>query len=760
LCFTHNRMKETQFDAEVIAELFDAQPDSVVWFKPVFSVSDQPHIPIDFELAYCNQGAADFSQTSKEAMLASTLFNNTVLDNSSNELIFQQCREVYTTGKPIELTYYNHHFKRYFNVVRSKIKDGVLSISRDRTDQFIAEQKLKQQAEKYNAIIQTSADGILILEAVRSADNEIVDFIISHCNQVGCSLGHLKADAVGTRLLDTLPHLKLSEQFEMHKRVIETGEPVQFETSFRDEDGQEYGWFIVTLMKLDDSVLSRFVDVSQKKSDAEQIERQANLLKSVLDASLNGVFALEAIRDENGNVKDFTFITINKEVEKLLGRKEEDIIGKSYLSILPNSRENGAFDLKRSVLETGQSVQLEKYTKGDGIDGWFNLSIAKLGDNGVVQSFSDVTESKHDKNKLSTIFNTAKAGMFTIKPVTDEHGEVIDFVFGIVNQAVATYIGETAEKLEHSLASIYFPAYKENGLFDIYLDTFQNNKSHQFDFHYEHGYDVYFNIHTTRVDEEVLVTFTDQTSLKKLQYELEKSVEDLKRSNANLEEFAYAASHDLQEPLRKINVFSLRLRKELAEDLSEDNRRIFERMESAAKRMSQLIEDLLAYSQLSTKVSVFKEIDLNELMEQVTAEFEETMHEKNIVLNYKKLPVVSGDGTQLRQAFHNLVSNAIKYSGTDYSPIIKITSELAREDGSTTSRNYHKIVVEDNGIGFDQEHAERIFKVFHRLHGRSEYPGTGIGLAIVQRVITNHEGTIWAESEPGKGARFIMMLPA
>jgi light-regulated signal transduction histidine kinase (bacteriophytochrome) len=271
----------------------------------------------------------------------------------------------------------------------------------------------------------------------------------------------------------------------------------------------------------------------------------------------------------------------------------------------------------------------------------------------------------------------------------------------------------------------------------------------------------------SKLDEDHLIhVFSDVTPIKQAQLQLERSVEDLKRSNKNLEEFAYAASHDLKEPTRKIRFFTERLKDSLGEKLSPRERGFFERMEVASNRMNTLIDDLLSYSTLSQKSAEKETVDMNELMDDVLTELELEIEQKGATINISKLFTITGHRSQLQQAFQNLIGNALKYSKPDAAPIItifcdKVTGaetgmQLATNERST---NYYQVTVIDNGIGFDQEDAERIFNVFTRLHGLAEYKGTGVGLSIVRKVVENHNGYIWAKSQPGEGATFKVLLP-
>jgi PAS domain S-box-containing protein len=248
--------------------------------------------------------------------------------------------------------------------------------------------------------------------------------------------------------------------------------------------------------------------------------------------------------------------------------------------------------------------------------------------------------------------------------------------------------------------------------------------------------------------------------------ELEKANNELKRSNQNLEEFAYAASHDMKEPIRKIHFFADRLKERLVHKLDEEDRRYFERMENGANRMNTLIDDLLLYSHVNRGLSVIEMVDLSEVLYFVLDDLELHIEQKGATIEVGPLPTINGRARQLQQLFENLIGNALKYSREGVPPVVQITSTLSK--GSKTGipaavldgdRTYHLIEVRDNGIGFAQEDAERIFTVFTRLHGNTEYKGTGVGLSIAQKVVQNHGGYIWAESKSGKGATFKILLP-
>jgi len=235
--------------------------------------------------------------------------------------------------------------------------------------------------------------------------------------------------------------------------------------------------------------------------------------------------------------------------------------------------------------------------------------------------------------------------------------------------------------------------------------------------------------------------------------ELRKMNEALKQSNRDLEDFAYVASHDLQEPLRKIQTFADWLVAEQQESLNEKVRDYLERMRRAAGRMQALVQDLLHYSRLTSKPEPFTRFSLREPVEEAISDLEVLHEETEGHTEVEGLPDIEADRVQMRQLFQNLISNGLKYHG-DQKPVVKVYNH------SSSSPGFWEIHVKDNGIGFDEGYLDKIFKPFQRLHGRSApYQGTGIGLAICRRIVERHGGSITAESKPGEGATFIVQLP-
>lgn len=230
--------------------------------------------------------------------------------------------------------------------------------------------------------------------------------------------------------------------------------------------------------------------------------------------------------------------------------------------------------------------------------------------------------------------------------------------------------------------------------------------------------------------------------------------EALARSNAELEEFAYIASHDLQAPLRKIQAFGERLESKYGEELGDRGLDYLDRMNSAGQRMRKLIDDLLNYSRVTTKAKPFERVDLNTVMEDVIADLQVRIEETDGHVEVSALPTIDADAVQMRRLLQNLVDNALKFHRESEAPLVKVYGEVMEDEV-----NVCQITVADNGIGFDRKYMAKVFAPFQRLHGQSEYEGTGMGMAICRKIAERHNGQIMADSEPDQGTTFTITLP-
>ena len=244
--------------------------------------------------------------------------------------------------------------------------------------------------------------------------------------------------------------------------------------------------------------------------------------------------------------------------------------------------------------------------------------------------------------------------------------------------------------------------------------------------------------------------------------ELSRYSEQLQASNRELQDFASVASHDLQEPLRKIQAFGDRLRVKCESTLSAEGLDYLSRMQNAAERMQVLIEDLLSFSRVTSKAQPFRPVDLAQVARDVVNDLETRIARSGGTVELGELPVIDADPLQMRQLLQNLIGNGLKFHKADVPPLVRVSAQLrdVSAGGERVPAPRCEVTVSDNGIGFDQKYADRIFTIFQRLHGRTTYEGTGIGLAICRKIVERHGGTIVALSQPEQGATFVVDLPA
>jgi PAS domain S-box-containing protein len=261
---------------------------------------------------------------------------------------------------------------------------------------------------------------------------------------------------------------------------------------------------------------------------------------------------------------------------------------------------------------------------------------------------------------------------------------------------------------------------------------------------------------TSKLQETNALLMHEIVERRRTERELARTNQKLVQSNRELQEFAYIASHDLKEPLRKISTFADLLQYDSRDDLDEDARFYVERMQESASRMMALIDDLLQFSRIKTSEQAFRKTDLNEILANVLSDIELGIRDANGTVKVEGMPSINADPTQMRQLFQNLITNALKFRRKDVTPQVRVFAELAADEKLADVR-VCRLIVEDNGIGFDEQYSDRIFAPFQRLH--TEYEGTGMGLAICRRIVERHHGNIQVASKPGGGSRFVIELP-
>lgn len=253
-----------------------------------------------------------------------------------------------------------------------------------------------------------------------------------------------------------------------------------------------------------------------------------------------------------------------------------------------------------------------------------------------------------------------------------------------------------------------------------------------------------------------VISLHDITEVVETRRRLNDVIEELQRSNRELQDFASVASHDLQEPLRKIQAFGDRLKVTQGDRLTDQGQDYLARMHNAAGRMQVLINDLLAFSRVTTRAQPFEKVDLAQIVHDVLDDLEERITSSGGRVEVGQLPDLHADPLQLRQLLQNLISNALKFHKPNVPPLVRISAEIRSNEND---EQLIELRIQDNGIGFDEKYLDRIFNIFQRLHGRGEYEGTGVGLAVCRKIVTRHGGELTAHSRSGEGATFVVTLP-
>ena len=515
------------------------------------------------------------------------------------------------------------------------------------------------------------------------------------------------------------------------------------------------------------------VDITLQVEAERRAAESAEALRSILDNAQAGITLLKAVREHEGlgPVVDFVVENANHLAAELSGVSMEGMLGQRCSALFPHYKAIGLFDRYVEVVETGQPQRFEAPNEGPGPVAWFDVSVARH-DDGLVLTFSDVSRLKHlqlqhyaQATMLEGILNSAANSFGVYDALRDESGRITDFRVRLFNRAALESAGLTWADVEGKTLLQLSPHSKEVGIFNAAVEVLETGVPQTLTRDYPH-LGKSFSIALSRFNHDgLIVGSVDITELRQAYRQQEELLDELRKSNLNLEQFAYVTSHDLQEPLRKIQSFGQMLQKRLHDRLEPTDIDLIRRMQDASARMKALIEDLLTFSRLTAKKEAFRLLNLDRLAREVLADLESAIQEKGAHVQVGPMPRLKGDAMQWRQLLQNLLSNALKFSRPGVVPEVTVTARQVRHTecpdvtALKSQHTYWEITVADNGIGFDDAYREKIFEMFQRLHGRAEYSGTGIGLAIVKKVAEQHGGCIAAHGRVGEGATFRVYIP-
>jgi PAS domain S-box-containing protein len=558
-----------------------------------------------------------------------------------------------------------------------------------------------------------------------------------------------------------------------HGRAIRVA-GVCFDITHRMRTEEELRRLNATLEYQRATALSLMRDAEEEMFRAAHAREDVRRHQQFLDSIVENIPSMVFVKD----AEELRFLHANKATERLLGRSRDELIGKTEFDLLPEEQAVAVTSVENEVIRSKQEINIPEQVVETAEQGKRILHTRKLpilDENGEPRYLLAISEDITDRKLAEEALAKERS---LLRTVIDN---LPDFIFAkdtqsrfiLNNRAHAQFVGASfaADVLGRSDQDFFPPE-----LAEAYLQDDQNvmNSKTQVVDKEEPIVDragARRWISTTKVplkrpDGKIigLVGLSrDITEKKKGAERMERMVGELARSNSELEQFAYVASHDLQEPLRKIQAFSSRLRDRWGEQLGEQGADYLNRVENAAARMQVLIEDLLAYSRVTSKAKPFVPVDLSEVAVGVLSDLEARIERLNARVEVGPLPQLAADPTQMRQLLQNLIGNALKFHRKDSTPVVRLYAETpeqaAAPDAGNLAADFCRIRVVDNGIGFDPKHATKIFQVFQRLHSRNEYQGSGIGLAVCKKIVDRHGGTIEALSSPGQGATFVVTLP-
>ncbi|MFC7213415.1 PAS domain-containing protein [Saliphagus sp. GCM10025334] len=637
--------------------------------------------------------------------------------------------------------------RRWVSINAAPIHDGgdddrvVFSVE-DVTEQHEREQQLRRERDQTEQLLRT----VPIPIGVWNADGETVMANRRAQEILDVSEQEFLDDPAGAgqwRLYDPDGN-PLDSTETPSARAAATGEPVRNdEVVVEIPDGDRIHLHVNAAPVLDpDGNVERIIVAGEDITDLKDREHQLERRKSELETELSEILgritdAFYALDDE------WRFTHVNERAEELIDFEDQGLVGQHVWEVFDWVTNTRLRDEYERAMETQEPTSFE-FHYPDPLDAWLDIHVYPS-ETGLSVYFRDVTERKERERQLEeserryrTLVEHFPNGAVAL---VDEHLRY-QTIGGTPLDGADVAVGSGFEAPVEDV----LPAPLEDELVPRYEAALEGESS---SFEIELGEHVY-QLQTVPIRDESGDVFAalgmSQDITERRTYERQ-----LEASNERLEQFAYAASHDLQEPLRMVSSYLQLIERRYGDDLDEDGEEFLEFAVDGAERMREMIDGLLEYSRVETQGNAFEPVDLETVLSETRADLRFPIEESGANVTADSLPRVEGDPTQLRQVFQNLLSNAIEYSG-DEQPRVHVTAERAGD--------VWEVSVRDQGIGMDPDDTDRIFEVFQRLHSQEEHAGTGIGLALCRRIVERHGGTIRADSEPGVGTTFTFTLPA
>jgi PAS domain S-box-containing protein len=557
--------------------------------------------------------------------------------------------------------------------------------------------------------------------------------------------------------------------FEVFVAKAKLGHVTEEEWTYIHKNGFRFPVLLsITSMRNAQGEISGFMGIAKNISAQKQAEKQTRYIMAALDQT-----TIVAMTDIHGTI---TFA--NDKFCEISKYSREELIGQNHRILNSGYHSHEFFVEMWQTIASGQIWQAEiKNRAKDGSLYWVDTTIVPfLNDQGKPYQYlairTDITARKTaeaELQKLSLI--ASKTDNLAI--VTDPQGRiewVNESFTRVTGYALEEVIGQKpghilqgAKTSQETVAEIRYALALHQPFSGEILNYSKQGQPYWLLLHINPVFDEDGKLaHFIAIETEITTRKQIEANLKKEVEERKRAVLELRHlterleiSNRELQDFAYVSSHDLQEPLRKIQAFGDRLKATCQDSLDERGQDYLERMLNAASRAQILINDLLAFSRVTTKAKPFEPVNLAEILAGVLSDLEIRIEQTGATVEIDPLPIVEADPLQMRQILQNLIGNALKFRQEGIPPLVQVRSQLINRVGQT----WCEIRVIDNGIGFEQKYVDRIFQIFQRLHGRGTYEGTGIGLAICRKIAERHSGTLTAESSLGEGATFIFTLP-
>lgn len=641
-----------------------------------------------------------------------------------------------------------------------------------RIDKQIAIQRLQQQLKERNeklqesqsllaGILNSSLDGVAAFSALRNEQKKIVDFKLILLNPTAEKMLNRRLDElVGKQLLVEMPEHLTNGLFDAYVSVVETSQPLELE--FFYHKGPVNGcWLQIAAVKLNDGFAITFRNITERKQAETALRESEERFRAIFEQAAVGIAHISL----SGQ-----FLRVNPGFCEILGYQESELLCRTWQEIThPDDLGTESEYIQEMWVGSVPTASMEKrYIRKDGQVRWVNVTISTMRIAEKIQYFigviQDVSERKQaeialreSEERFRAIFEQAAVGISQ----TTLSGQFLR-----VNPGFCEIMGYTeAELLEMAWQEITHPDDVEPNLDYVSQLLAGHIQTYSLEKRYirKDGGVQWVNSTTsamrnaTGTPQFLIGAIEDISERKQAQEQLQTSLEvqtryaqELARSNAELEQFAYVASHDLQAPLSTIASYAQLLETRYQDQLEANAKKFINKIVKGAMRMQVLIDDLLEYSRVGRKNKPFAATDCNRVFEEACANLHLALRKNQAVVTRSNLPLVTADSSQLVQLFQNLISNAIKYR-RDEPPVIRVTFE--------NQEDCWLFAVQDNGIGIESKYSERIFQIFQRLHTQEEYSGTGIGLAICQKIVERHGGRIWVESQPGTGSTFYFTIP-